>query len=92
MAKTRFSGFSVKKQEFQGLICKNPGLKHNYGYKLDVFDAKVWALDCGCAFLKGQGLNCKNQGLICMGFIWWKDRHAITEKVRDSLEILPAQP
>jgi hypothetical protein len=61
-------------------------------YKLEVFGAKEWALDCGCVFLKGQGLNYKNQGLIRMGFIWWKDRHAISEKVRGSLEQLPAQP
>jgi hypothetical protein len=27
MAKTRFKGFSVKKQGFQGLICKKPGAK-----------------------------------------------------------------
>jgi hypothetical protein len=27
MAKTRFMGFSVKKHDFQGLICKNPGPK-----------------------------------------------------------------
>jgi hypothetical protein len=27
MAKTRFRGFSVKKQDFQGLICKKPGAK-----------------------------------------------------------------
>jgi hypothetical protein len=25
MAKTRFKGFSMKKQGFQGLICKKPG-------------------------------------------------------------------
>jgi hypothetical protein len=42
--------------------------------------------------LKGQGFNYKNQGLICMDFIWWKDRLAICEKIRDSLEKLPAQP
>jgi hypothetical protein len=31
MAKTRFRGFSVKKQGFQGLNCKkNQGLKPNY--------------------------------------------------------------
>jgi hypothetical protein len=60
-------------------------------YKLEVFGAKEWALDCGCAFLKGQGLNCKNQGLICMDFIWWKDRLVNSEKVRNSLAKLPAQ-
>jgi hypothetical protein len=27
IAKTRFMGFSVKKQGFQGLICKKPGAK-----------------------------------------------------------------
>jgi hypothetical protein len=27
MAKTRFRGFSVKKQDFQGLIFKKPGAK-----------------------------------------------------------------
>jgi hypothetical protein len=27
MAKTRFSDFSVKKQDFQGFICKKPGAK-----------------------------------------------------------------
>jgi hypothetical protein len=27
MAKTRFRGFSVKKQGFQGLNCKKPGAK-----------------------------------------------------------------
>jgi hypothetical protein len=27
MVKTRFRGFSVKKQGFQGLICKKPGAK-----------------------------------------------------------------
>jgi hypothetical protein len=57
-----------------------------------VFGAKEWALDCGYEFLKGQGLNYKNQGLICVDFVWWKDRLVITEKVRDSLEYLPAQP
>jgi hypothetical protein len=33
MAKTSFRGFSAKKQGFQGLNCKKPGLKHNYTYK-----------------------------------------------------------
>jgi hypothetical protein len=27
IAKTRFMGFSVKKQDFQGFICKKPGAK-----------------------------------------------------------------
>jgi hypothetical protein len=30
MAKTRFRGFSVKKQGFRGLSARNQGLKHNY--------------------------------------------------------------
>jgi hypothetical protein len=41
---------------------KIQGLKHNYSYKLEDFGAKEGALDCGCAFLKGQGLNYKTSG------------------------------
>jgi hypothetical protein len=33
MAKTRFRGFSVKKQDFRGLTARNQGPKHNYEYK-----------------------------------------------------------
>jgi IS5 family transposase len=33
MAKTRFWGFSVRKQGFRGLSARNQGLKHNYAYK-----------------------------------------------------------
>jgi hypothetical protein len=40
MAKKRFGGFSVKKQDFQGLNCKKPGLKHNYTYKPKVYSVK----------------------------------------------------
>jgi hypothetical protein len=64
----------------RGFFARFQGLKHNYRYKLEDFGAKEGALDCGCAFLKGQGLNYKNQGLMCMGFIWWKDWLAIREK------------
>jgi hypothetical protein len=40
MAKTSFSGFSVKKQGFQGLTARNQGLKHNYTYKPKVYSVK----------------------------------------------------
>jgi hypothetical protein len=76
----------------RGFSIKNQGLKHNYGYKLEVFGAKEWALDCGYEFLKGHGLDYKNQGLNCKGFIWWKDRLVNSEKVGDSLANLPANP
>jgi hypothetical protein len=33
MAKTRFRGFSMKKQDFRGLTTRNQGPKHNYEYK-----------------------------------------------------------
>jgi hypothetical protein len=33
MAKTRFRGFSVKKQGSRGLTARNQGPKHNYAYK-----------------------------------------------------------
>jgi hypothetical protein len=33
MAKTRFRGFSVKKQGFRSLTARNLGLKHNFIYK-----------------------------------------------------------
>jgi hypothetical protein len=36
--------------------------------------------------LKGQGLDYKNQGPICVDFIWWKDRLVISKKFRGSLE------
>jgi hypothetical protein len=61
-------------------------------YKLEVFGAKEWALDCGYEFLKDQGLDYKNQGLICKGFIWCQDRLGICEKFRDSLDNLPVKP
>jgi hypothetical protein len=68
------------------------GPKHNYGYKLEVFGAKEGLWTVGEHFLKGQGLDYKNQGLTCKAFIWWKDRLANCGKVRGSLEKLPAQP
>jgi hypothetical protein len=40
IAKTRFRGFSMKKQGFQGLTAKNQGLKYNYAYKTKVYSAK----------------------------------------------------
>jgi hypothetical protein len=40
MAKTRFRGFSVKKQDFRDLAARYQGLKHNYAYKLKVYSAK----------------------------------------------------
>jgi hypothetical protein len=33
MAKTKFRGFSAKKQGFRGLTARNQGLKHNYADK-----------------------------------------------------------
>jgi hypothetical protein len=68
------------------------GLKHNYGYKLEVFGAKEGLCTAGEHFLKGQGLDYKNQGPICVDFIWWKDRLVISEKFRGSLEKPPVQP
>jgi hypothetical protein len=32
MAKTRFRGFSVKKLDFQGPICKKPGTRYTISY------------------------------------------------------------
>jgi hypothetical protein len=40
MAKTRFKGYSAKKQGFRGLSARNQGLKHNYAYKSEVYSAK----------------------------------------------------
>jgi hypothetical protein len=40
MAKTRFRGFSAKKQGFMGLSARNQGLKHNYTYKQRGLHAK----------------------------------------------------
>jgi hypothetical protein len=40
--------------------------------------------------LKAQGLDYKNQGLTCKGSIWWGDRLANSEKVRDSLAKMSA--
>jgi hypothetical protein len=76
----------------RGFFHKNPGAKHNYRYKLEVLGAKEGLWTAGVHFLKGQGLNYKNQGLNCKGFIWWKDRLANCKKDRGSLERLPAQP
>jgi hypothetical protein len=48
MAKTRFRGFSVKKQGFQGLNCKKPGAKHNYVYNAKGLCAKEPIRAFGC--------------------------------------------
>jgi hypothetical protein len=77
---------------FRGFSIKIQGLKYNYGYKLEVFGAKEWALDCGYEFLEGQGLNYKNQGLICKGFIWWKGRLGNCGQIRGSLENCRCKP
>jgi hypothetical protein len=40
MAKTRYRGFSVRKQGSRGLTARYQGLKHKYTYKLKVYSAK----------------------------------------------------
>jgi hypothetical protein len=63
MAKTRFRGFSVKKQGFRGLSARNQGLKHNYAYKPKVYSAKNQVLDLGWDFQRDQGLRYKRKDL-----------------------------
>jgi hypothetical protein len=41
MAKTRFRGFSAKKQGFMGLSARNQGLKHNYTINRGVYMQRV---------------------------------------------------
>jgi hypothetical protein len=55
MAKTRFRSFSVKKQGFQGFICKKLGAKHNYACKPKGLCAKdqIWTLHGKTTELKG---------------------------------------
>jgi hypothetical protein len=57
--KTRFRGFSVKKQGFLGLICKKPGLKHDYAYKPKVYSAKRQDWTFGGKTKKSRGLTVK---------------------------------
>jgi hypothetical protein len=47
MAKTRFTGFFVKKQGSNGLTTRTQGLKHNYIYKLEVYNVKRQDWDLG---------------------------------------------
>jgi hypothetical protein len=47
MAKTRFRGFFVKKQGSRGLTTRIQRLKHNYVYKLEVYNIKRQGWDLG---------------------------------------------
>jgi hypothetical protein len=57
MAKTRFRGFSVRKQGSRGLTARYQGLKHKYAYKLKVYSAKDQVQDLGWDFQRDHGLN-----------------------------------
>jgi hypothetical protein len=66
VVKTRFRGFSVKKQDFQGLNCKKPGLKHNYDYISKVYSVKQPIRTSGGENREAQGLNRRKQDLTVM--------------------------
>jgi hypothetical protein len=57
MAKTRFGGFSVKKQGSRGLSARNQRPKHNYAYKPKVYSAKGQVKDLGWDLQRDQGLK-----------------------------------
>jgi hypothetical protein len=63
MAKTRFRGFSVKKQGSRGLTTRIQGLKHNYVDKPEVYNVKRQNWDLGWKTRKDRGLNRRNRGL-----------------------------
>jgi hypothetical protein len=48
MAKTRFRGFSVKKQDFRDLAARYQGLTHNYVYNAKGLCAKEPIRAFGC--------------------------------------------
>jgi hypothetical protein len=69
MAKTRFKGFSVKKQGSRSLTARNQGLKHKYVYKLKFYRAKDQVQDLRWDFQRDQGLNTEETRVCLKGFI-----------------------